>query len=406
MFKFMKSLLQNKIGIHSIENHILKTSPPSPSIFSNAVKLRREYYEKLYNVNFNNIPHSNFNYQSIYKKNCENVIGYTTVPIGIIGPININNKNTIVPLATTEGALIASINRGCKWISQALHTKETIITDTGMTRAPIIKCDSLKDISDIKNYITSNFTLLQNLFSSTTNHGKLKDVSFLQNGHYLHIRFEATTGNAMGMNIISKGVETIMNHLKEKYPNLQYLTISGNTCVDKKASSINIIKGRGKHVVTSITLHKDKFEELSHINIDDLINLHIQKNLVGSSLAGSIGGNNANVSNIIAAFYLSTGQDLGQIGTSSMSILNFEKTSCNKHLNISLTLPCLEIGTIGGGTTLQTQQNCINIISSNQNEIIEALSTTIIAGELSLMSSLCKGDLVKAHMNLNRVKKL
>jgi hydroxymethylglutaryl-CoA reductase (NADPH) len=391
-----------KSRIHSIEQHLLKTSS-LPSTFIQAVKLRREYYEKLYNVNFKNIPYHNFNYQSIYKKNCENVIGYTSVPIGIVGPININNKNTLVPLATTEGALIASINRGCKWISQSLHSKEIVITDTGMTRSPIIKCKSLHEISDIKNYILSNFKLLQDLFSSTTNHGKLKDVSFLQNGHYLHIRFEATTGNAMGMNIISKGVEYIMTHLTEKFP-IEYITISGNTCVDKKASSINFIKGRGKHVVISITLHNDKFEELSKIQTNSLINLHIQKNLVGSSLSGTIGGNNANVSNIISAFYLSTGQDLGQIGTSSMSILNIEKTKCKKFLNISLTLPCLEIGTIGGGTTLETQRNCINIIGPSQNEIIEALSITIIAGELSLMSSLCKGDLVKAHMNLNRIK--
>lgn len=406
MFKLMKSLVQNKLGIHAIEHNLLKTSPPSTSLFANAVKLRRNYYEKLYNIKFNNIPHTNFKYQSIYKKNCENVIGYTTVPIGIVGPIRINNKNTIVPLTTTEGALIASINRGCKWISTSLHTKETVINDNGMTRAPIIKCNTLQDVSKIKTYIKSEFNILKELFSTTTNHGKLKDVSFLQNGHYLHIRFEATTGNAMGMNIISKGVEVIMSHLTEKFPSIKYITISGNTCVDKKASSINIIKGRGKHVVTSITLDKQKFEELSNINVNDLITLHTQKNLVGSSLAGSIGGNNANVSNIIAAFYLSTGQDLGQIGTSSMSIINMEKSSCDKFLNISLTLPCLEIGTIGGGTTLQTQQNCINIIGESLDEIIEALSTTIIAGELSLMSSLCKGDLVKAHMNLNRIKKL
>lgn len=400
----INSLLQHKIGIHTIEHHLLKTSSPSSSLFINAIKLRRKYYEKLHKLNLNNIPYSNFNYQSIYKKNCENVIGYTTVPLGMVGPININNKHTFVPLATTEGALIASINRGCKWILQSLHTKETVITDIGITRSPIIKCNSLKDISEIKNYIISNFESLQKLFSSTTNHGKLKDISFLQNGHYLHLRFEATTGNAMGMNIISKGVEQIMNHLIEKY-NITYITISGNTCVDKKTSAINIIKGRGKHVVTSITLNKDKFEQLANINSKNLINLHIQKNLVGSSLAGSIGGNNANVSNIIAAFYLSTGQDLGQIGTSSMSILNIEQI-CNKFLNISLTLPCLEIGTIGGGTTLQTQQNCINIIGSNQLELIEALSNIIIAGELSLLSSLCKGDLVKAHINLNRLKKI
>lgn len=139
------------------------------------------------------------------------------------------------------------------------------------------------------------------------------------------------------MNIISKGVDYIMTHLIEKFP-IEYITISGNTCVDKKASSINLIKGRGKHVVSSITLHNDKFEELSKIQTNSLINLHIQKNLVGSSLSGTIGGNNANVSNIIAAFYLSTGQDLGQIGTSSMSILNIEKTKCKKFLNISLSI--------------------------------------------------------------------
>lgn len=376
---------------------------------------RRNYYENKYNLNFSKIPISNFNYKEILNKNCENVIGYVKVPIGIVGPIKITNfnlkkKKTInyhVPIATSEGALVASINRGTTIINNSsIENINCITIDKGITRAPIIKVNSLDDIILLKLYIQNNHHQIKKKFESTTKYGKFEKIEFYYNGLYVHLRISAITGNAMGMNIITKGTEEILNHIIQKFPNFKVISLSGNMCTDKKPSAINWINGRSKTVICNTKLDIDLLKKYSKINIDDLINLNLQKNLIGSALAGSIGGFNAHSANIIAGIFLATGQDLGQIGTSSVSITDYyiEKNL----LNISLTMPCLEVATIGGGTSMTSQQSCINLLNLNENNtnssilLSQIIASTVLCGELSLMISLTKGNLVNSHMKLNR----
>ena len=235
----------------------------------------------------------------------------------------------------------------------------------------------------------------------------IKVINFLQEGRHLHIRFCATTGDAMGMNMVSKSSNAVLKYLQSKF-SLEIVSLSGNTCTDKKSSAINLIKGRGKNVIMDAVIPNNKLQTILNVNPEQMINLNIQKNLIGSSLAGTIGGNNCNASNIIAGIFIATGQDCGQIGTSSYCLLNMTKE--NDDLLVTINMPSLEIATIGGGTHLDDQYNNLKLMGIDSNNkpgenvliLAKNIIYSVLSCELSLMSALCNDDLVKAHLKLNR----
>lgn len=390
----LKDILKD-VKSYNFENYLCNFIKLNNNILQKCVEIRRDRF------NIKNIPYKNYNYLKNLNKNCENVVGYVRIPIGMIGPIEINNDKKFIPFATTEGALVSSINRGCKLL--CLSKNEIIVEDIGMTRSPIIKCKTLTELVNIKLWINENFKHIKNEFEKDSNFAILKNIDFLQEGRHLHLRFCATTGEAMGMNMVSKSTDNVLKFLNKKF-DIEIVSLSGNTCTDKKASAINLIKGRGKHVVMESLIKKYDLFKILKVTPDEMINLNIQKNLIGSSLVATIGGNNCNASNIVSGLFIATGQDCGQIGTSSYCIINMTKE--NEDLLVSINMPALELATIGGGTSLEDQINNLKIIHSNKKFDVKYLAKNIIysvlACELSLMSALCNDDLVKAHLKLNR----
>lgn len=381
--------------ITQLKNGVIKPYQLEKFLPTNeSVEIRRDLF------GIKKIPHKNYDYSQVYQRNCENVIGYTRVPIGLIGPININNTKHMIPFATTEGALVSSLNRGAKMISNI----KSICIDQGITRAPIIEVPNLDDVKQIIHLIDRQTEKIQEIFSSTTKYGKLIEISSHPIGKIIHLRFRATTGEAMGMNIISKGVDEVLKYIKSFY-SIKILSLSGNLCTDKKPSAINWITGRGKKVIAEAFVSNKVLASFGNVSARNLVQLNMEKNLIGSALAGSIGGNNAHLANIIAGIYLATGQDLGQIGTSSVGLTRYIEGSYDGEdgLEISLAMPSLEIGMIGGGTELFDQRACLEIMKvNNVNQLAEVIGGICLAGELSLMYSLCQGDLMKAHLRLNR----
>jgi hydroxymethylglutaryl-CoA reductase (NADPH) len=363
------------------------------------VKMRREMLG-IENLSYN--TNHNF-YQDIYKKNCENVIGFVKIPVGTPGKIKINDKFYNVTMATTEGTLVASTSRGIKVLNKSGGIKCSI-KDNGITRAPILSFQSLEEAKIVNEWISNNFSLLEESFNSTSNYGKLESIIVKQVSRDLYIRISCKSGEAMGMNIITKGslrlLDTIIKNFN--YMNIKIISLSGNYCIDKKPSSINWILGRCKSVTCESIIEGSLLKDIMKVDIDDLINLNTKKNLIGSALSGSIGGFNAHASNIVASIFASTGQDLGQIGTSSVCLTTMEKVDNN--LVLGITMPSIEIGTIGGGTRLYDQKSCIDIIDKNLTsmDLGKVIAGTVMAGELSLMSSLCNNTLVNAHLKLNR----
>jgi len=278
-----------------------------------------------------------------------------------------------------------------------------------MTRGPVVQMSNAKRASEVKFWIEEKFNLIAKEFNSTSNYARLKEIKVAIAGRKIFIRFKFSTGDAMGMNMITKAVTKAMIFIKNNFKDMDILSVSGNYCTDKKPSSINWIEGRGKSVVCDSIVPQEIVKSILKTNVDDLVSLNINKNLIGSAMSGSIGGYNAHASNIVTAIFLATGQDAAQNVESSNCITLMEKTK-EGDLYISCTMPSIEVGTVGGGTHLNAQSSCLDIIgvkgSNKENPGMNAqilasvICGTVMAGELSLMSALSSGDLLKIILKI------
>ncbi|EXL39542.1 hydroxymethylglutaryl-CoA reductase (NADPH) [Fusarium oxysporum f. sp. radicis-lycopersici 26381] len=359
------------------------------------------------------LPYDNYDWERVLGACCENVIGYMPVPVGVAGPIVIDGKSYFVPMATTEGVLVASTSRGCKAIN-ASGGATTVLTHDGMTRGPCVGFETLDRAGAAKLWLDSDIgqNIMKEGFNSTSRFARLLFIKTAIAGTNLYIRFKATTGDAMGMNMISKGVENALSVMATKggFGDMVIISLSGNYCTDKKAAAINWIEGRGKGVVAEAIIPPDIVKSILKSNVESLVELNISKNLIGSAMAGSLGGFNAHASNIIAAIFIATGQDPAQVVESSNCITlmrNFHGA-----LQISVSMPSIEVGTIGGGTILEPQGAMLDMFGvrgshptspgDNARRLARIIGATVLAGELSLCSALAAGHLVQAHMAHNR----
>lgn len=310
-----------------------------------------------------NLSHGpEFNYAAVQGQCCENVIGYVGVPVGVAGPLMVNGENVVLPMATTEGCLVASTHRGCKAINASGGAAANILS-VGMTRAPVMQLPTASRAVDVKQYVESKqgFNVLKEVFDSTSNFARLRNIKATIAGRTLFMRFKSTTGDAMGMNMVSKGTEKALAKLLTIFPDIEVLSLSGNYCTDKKSAAINWIEGRGRSVVCEAVVKANVVQGVLKTTVDRMVLLNTSKNLVGSGMAGTTGGFNAHASNIVTAMFLATGQDVAQNVESSACITLMEKTEAGDLL-ISVTMPSIEVGTIGGGTVLPAQAACLDII--------------------------------------------
>mmetsp|Transcript_55798 Transcript_55798/g.64079 ORF Transcript_55798/g.64079 Transcript_55798/m.64079 type:complete len:434 (+) Transcript_55798:68-1369(+) len=385
--------------------------------FQRAIAVRREVVERYVRPLpeksehcLQNVPYQNYDWARVVGQNCENIVGYVPVPAGLAGPIPIDGVEYPIPMATTEGALIASTHRGARAIGLCGGCK-TIVLAEGMTRAPVLSVPTLEQANALHKFCKENFPLIKSAFESTTRFGKLLELKVCVTGRKAYLRFRAFTGDAMGMNMVTKGVDKALEVIKEHFPEVEVLALSGNYCTDKKPSAINWIEGRGKSVVCEATIRADVVETVLKSNVDALISLNIDKNLIGSAMAGSLGGFNAQAANVVAAVFLATGQDPAQVVESSTCLTNMTKTA-EGDLLISVTMPSIEVGTVGGGTGLAAQRAMLDLIGcgganhaapgANSQLLARVVAAGVLSAELSLMSGLAAGHLLSAHMKLNR----
>ncbi|ESO88291.1 hypothetical protein LOTGIDRAFT_126248 [Lottia gigantea] len=361
------------------------------------------------------LPFMHYDYTYVEGACCENVVGYMPVPVGVAGPLLLNDKRYHIPMATTEGCLIASTNRGCRAIEQSGGALSTVIGE-GMTRGPVVRFVTAKKASEVKLWLEKeeNFQQVEECFNMTSRFARLQKLHIAQGGRCLYIRFVASTGDAMGMNMLSKGTERALNFIVEQHPEMEIVSLSGNYCTDKKPAAINWIEGRGKSVVTEAIIPANIVKTVLKTTVPALVELNINKNLVGSAMAGSIGGFNAHAANIVTAIYIATGQDPAQNIASSNCITLMEATGpTHEDLHITCTMPSIELGTVGGGTVLPPQAACLQMLGvkgasqespgDNARLLAQIVCTTVLAGELSLMSALAAGHLVKSHLKHNRL---
>ncbi|EYU36597.1 hypothetical protein ABFS82_14G283200 [Erythranthe guttata] len=400
-------------------NRVVSGEIPSYSLESKlgdcfkAAKIRREAVQRQTGRSVEGLPLEGFDYDSILGQCCEMPVGYVQIPVGIAGPLLLNGCEYSVPMATTEGCLVASTNRGCKAIYASGGATCVLLRD-GMTRAPVVRFSSAKRASELKFFLEDrlNFDTLSVVFNKSSRFARLQGIQCAIAGKNLYVRFSCSTGDAMGMNMVSKGVQNVLDFLQSDFPDMDVIGISGNFCSDKKPSAVNWIEGRGKSVVCEAIITGEIVTKVLKTTVPALVELNMLKNLTGSAIAGALGGFNAHAANIVSAVFIATGQDPAQNIESSHCITMMEAVNNGKDLHVSVTMPSIEVGTVGGGTQLASQSACLNLLGvkgaskespgSNSQLLATVVAGSVLAGELSLMSAIAAGQLVKSHMKYNR----
>ncbi len=391
-------LLKRELKLYEIDKFTENTEE--------AIAIRRRFIEENSHTHLENIAQYSLDMDEALKRNIENPIGTIQIPVGLAGPLKINGEHAqgdfYVPLATSEGALVASVNRGCSTITDAGGANVRIVDDK-MTRAPVIKAKSASNALEIKNWIKDHFMELKKAAEVTTRHGKLIKIDpVVVVGRYIYPRFVFKTGDSMGMNMVTIATDNALNLLTHK-TGAHVLALSGNFCVDKKPSNLNFIEGRGKSLVAEVIIPKVIVEEKLKTTTEAIVEVNTSKNLIGSAVAGSIGFN-AQYANMIGAMFLATGQDEAHIVEGSLGITTAEDVDGD--LYFSVNLPDLPLATIGGGTRLETARECLEIMgvygSDKVSKFAEIVGGTVLAGELSLIGALAAGHLARAHKELGR----
>ncbi|CAI5480683.1 unnamed protein product [Closterium sp. Yama58-4] len=400
-----RAVARGAVPMHSLETQLGNTL--------RAAAVRRRAVEIKTGRSLAGLPLENYDYDAIRGACCEMVVGHVTIPVGVAGPLRLDDAEFFVPMATTEGCLVASTNRGCKAICAAGGARSVVLRD-GMTRAPAVQLPSALRAAELKAFAENprNWALLAEAFNSSSRFARLQSLSVAVAGRNAFIRVESTTGDAMGMNMVSKGTGNVLGVLGAQFPDMRVVSMSGNYCADKKATAVNWIKGRGKSVVCEVTIPGRVVESVLKTTVAALVELNTTKNLVGSAMAGAVGGSNAHASNIVTAVFLATGQDPAQNVESSQCLTLLEAANDGADLHASVTLPAIEVGTVGGGTFLAPQAAALSLLGvkgshstqpgANAQQLARVVAAAVLAGELSLCSALASGHLVQAHLKYNR----
>ena len=339
------------------------------------------------------------------EKNIENMIGTVQVPLGFIGPLRVDGDHAhgdfLVPMATTEGALLATVNRGAAALT-ASGGARTIIIKEEMTRAPVFRVRDVRHARQVVAWVDEHFEEIRKVAESTTHHGKLLSAKAFANGRSLFIRFAYDTGDAMGMNMATIATQAASEVIQDK-TGAVLISVSGNFCVDKKPSALNYILGRGRIVLVDAVITRKVMEHKLKAEPELVAEACYRKNLVGSSMSLSYGFN-AHVANMLSAIFIATGQDPAQVVEGSMGTTTAEVV--DDSLYVSLRLPSLEVGTVGGGTRLPCQSEALSMLgclgSGKAKKFAEIVAATCLAGELSTMAAQAKGHLASSHKALGR----
>ena len=387
--------------------------PPELSA-RDAAYVRRAALEKKQGVSLERVGDFALDAARAASRHCENFIGAAQVPIGITGPLTVRgskvspDEELYIPLATTEGALIASANRGCRAIRES-GGAVVRVEDVGMTRAPVFRSTGIEETSRFVEWVDENRDRIREISEATSNHLKLLEIRPQVFGSSIYLRFRFGTGDAMGMNMATVACDRVIRDLIEPETGLPCLALSGNFCVDKKPSAVNFLEGRGKRVWAEIELSGEVLERCLKTTATELVEVQYRKNLLGSIAAGAMGFN-AHFANILAAFFIATGQDVAQVVEGSMGVTTVEARGESGAV-ASIYMPDLPLGAVGGGTALDTQREALDLLRihpSSENpgaaviRLAEILGATVLAGELSLLAAFTSSDLARAHERLGR----
>jgi hydroxymethylglutaryl-CoA reductase (NADPH) len=338
--------------------------------------------------------------------NIENFTGIAQVPIGIAGPLRVLGEHAVgdfyIPLATTEGTLVASYNRGMRLLTQNGGVTATVV-DNAMQRAPAFALDDARQALHFGRWVDDNFEKIKEAAEATTHQGHLLNIRQYSVGPLRYLRFNYTTGDAAGQNMTGRATQAACRWIQDHYPHPVPYLLSGNIDTDKKHSRLNVLETRGKRVVAEATIRKDLLESIIGVDPGRLFWAR-QIQMVGSFLAGSA-SNGAHAANGLAAMFIATGQDVANVAESHATV-SYSQVLDTGDYYWSVTLPALIVATYGGGTGLATQRECLEMMGcygrGQVEKFAEICAAVVLAGEVSLAGAVLHGDWVDSHERLGR----
>lgn len=337
----------------------------------------------------------------------ENYLGMTWIPTGVIGPLRVNGLHAsgdyYVPLATSEGALIASYDRGARLISLA-GGASCLTTTEQVQRAPGFVFGSVSEAALFAAWAVQEFDRFREVASRATRHGQLVDMMTHIEANHVYLIFAFYTGDAAGQNMVTFCTAAICADIVERTPIApRSWFLESNMSGDKKATALSFHQTRGRNAIAEVCVPRQLFMDRMHTTPERMAE-YWRMSFIGGVQTGSIGVS-GHISNGIAALFLATGQDAACISEASVGITRMEVTD-DGGLYAAVTLPNLILGTVGGGTVLPTARECLRILdcegTDRASRLAEICAAVALAGELSIVAALCSGDFARAHARLGR----
>jgi len=366
---------------------------------------RAEFLREKTGTTLNHVRRASFD-PGVLPGNIENFIGVAQVPIGLAGPLRINGEHAqgdfYVPLATTEGTLVASYSRGMRVLSECGGVTATVVKRS-MQRAPVFMFGTAREARDFGEWLTQRFDDVKQAAEATTRIGRLVEIEQYALGNLLYLRFNYTTGDAAGQNMTGKATHAACEWIHATHPARPKYMLSGSIDTDKKHSAINTLRTRGRRVVAEAVIKNDVLQRLMRVDTRTLFKARQVSN-AGALLAGTA-YNGPHAANGITAMFIATGQDVANVAESHAGI-TYAQLLDNGDYYWSVTLTSLIVATYGGGTGLPTQRECLELLDCYGNgkadKLAEIVTAVVLAGDISLGSAVLAGDWVTSHEKLGR----
>ncbi|HTO97808.1 MAG TPA: hydroxymethylglutaryl-CoA reductase [Myxococcales bacterium] len=369
---------------------------------------RRAFARERTGVELSHLAHYDFD-PALVSGNVENFIGVAQVPVGLAGPLRMRGEHAkgdfYVPLATTEGTLVASYNRGMRVLAACGGVRATVV-ERSMQRGPVFIFPDALAAREFGRWVEEHMEPIRAAAEATTRSGKLVNIGHYQVGPLRYLRFNYTTGDAAGQNMTGKATSAACEWIKANHPGGVNYLLSGNIDTDKKHSHMNVLQTRGRRVVAEAVLRKEVLEEVVGVTPQAFFRAR-QVSMAGAFLAGSA-NNGAHAANALAALFIATGQDAANVAESHTAI-TYSQLLEDGDYYWSITLPALIVATYGGGTGLATQRQCLEMLgcvgAGKADKFAEICAGVVLAGEISLAGAIYNGDWVSAHERFGRNRK-
>jgi hydroxymethylglutaryl-CoA reductase (NADPH) len=370
-----------------------------------AVRARQHFAEEFSGAALHHVKQYSFDPQ-LTRGNCEHFAGVAQVPLGLAGPLRVEGEHArgefLIPLATTEGTLVASYNRGIQVLNLSGGVKCSVVGDA-MQRAPVFVFDDARQGRDFAAWVKAHEREIAAEAEATSSVARLQYIDPYLANKFVYLRFNYSTGDAAGQNMVGRATFAACSWILERYAGVRHFYLESNLATDKKASQVNTLRTRGKRVTAEATIPRTVLMERMRVEPEALV-YHSHVANVGSFLSGA-NNNGAHSANAITAMFIATGQDVANVAESSAAIAYTELTA-ERDLYMSITLPSLIVATHGGGTALPTQRECLAMLGctgrDTVNKLAEIVAGVVLAGELSLAAAISSSDWVSSHEQYGR----